>query len=237
MMSDSDLQGEATLWLIAAGVSLVIALGLVMRRWRKVRALLNVKSDEVRKLDRRGVVAERLEERHWIEVFRATLERARRDFEPGESAVARAVATALVEAEKAGDALASLVREAALRALTGGDLGSVLLRTDSGLLVYALAIPARADDPRALNRCPAFADGWARHAETIRHAIADARSPRMLGLAYCLDPEARDGTLAVAYDEDGLRVATAPLADGAATQAGSAVAGRYEFSLANTCNH
>jgi hypothetical protein len=225
------IDGEYIVWIVLAAVSLALAVVYACARWADVRPLMDVKSDALRKLERRGGMEESLEEQGWDRTFRATLERARRDFEQGGSDVSRGVAAAIGEVEEAAGLLSGLVRRAAMRALSRGDLGSVLVRIDPGLVVYALAIPARADDVRALRRCTAFADGWSAHVEAVRRAAAGAKPPRLLGLGYCLDPQGGAGALVVSYEDEGRRVATAPLADG--TSAASGPAGRYDFRLAD----
>jgi hypothetical protein len=231
VMDESQFAAEQVGWITLALISLGVAVTYALRRLRALRPLMDVKADAVQKLERTGVVGERLSEAHWNAMFRTTLERARQGFERADDEVSRAVALALADAEKEGGGLAGVVRRAALRAIAGGDIGSVLVRLDPDLLVYALAIPARVDDPRALKRCAALAEGWPAHAEALRRAVSSTNEPRLLGLAYCLDPEAREGTLAVAYEEAGYRVVTSPLADEAG--AASEPSGRYDFVLAS----
>jgi hypothetical protein len=122
----------------------------------------------------------------------------------------------------------------ALRAVSSGQLASVLVRVDPGLLVYALAVPGRADDPRAIRRCSSLADGWKAHAQKVRRAAAAAggQTPALLGLAYCFDPEAEGCTLAVAYEGEGQSLVSAPLADGSLP--GSETVGRYHFSVSDS---
>jgi hypothetical protein len=115
-----------------------------------------------------------------------------------------------------------------LRAMTEGDLQSALVRLDNAL-VYFLVFPGRPEDRRTLRRHPAIADGWPAHAASVRAAAGLGQSP-MIALLYFLGLDARDGTLAVAYEGDDTRRFPPELAE----PSGGALNGpglTYDFAL------
>jgi hypothetical protein len=232
-MDEFSLTGEQILWILFAVASLVVAFFYCQNRWQAFRPMLEVKSEAVQKLTRPGLLQRQFAEKRWNEVFLTTLDRARQGFENVEGEAAAAVASALNEVERARSSLANLIRPVALQAVSSGELSSVVVRVDPGLLVYALAVPGRADDPRAIRRCSSLADGWKAHAQKVRRAASTPeQTPALLGLAYCFDPEAEGCTLAVAFEGNGQSLVSAPLADG--SLAGSETVGRYHFSVSDS---
>jgi hypothetical protein len=191
-----------------------------MLRYRLFRPL-----ESLANLSRPSRVATRLSSGRWGAAFRDALERSRSEFAGEGNAVAAAVLEAV---EKNGEALESIAKEVALRAMTEGNLQSALVRLDSAL-VYFLMFPGRHEDRRTLRRYPTIADGWPAHAASVRAAAGVGKSP-MIALLYFLGLDARDGTLVVAYEGDDTRRFPPELAEppGGALSAPSLT---YHFAL------
>jgi hypothetical protein len=193
--------------------------------WGILRYRLFRPPEGLSNLSRPSRVATRLSSGRWDAAFHNTLERSRRDFEGEGNAVAAAVLGTIANG---GEVLGSIVKEIALRAMTEGDLQSALVRLDNAL-VYFLVFPGRHEDRRTLRRHPAIADGWPAHAASVRAAAGLGQSP-MIALLYFLGLDARDGTLAVAYEGDDTRRFPPELAE----PSGGALNGpglTYDFAL------
>jgi hypothetical protein len=228
--------GGADLRLLIVFFALIAfaATGVILHsrnEWKMLRHSLFRKPGDLVKMERPGRVAGHLEPGRWGAAFRETLERARRDFEGDEGRAAKAALDVVKTAEAE---VAPLVREVALRALTTGELQSILVGLD-GVTVYALAFPGRHEDRRSFRRHESLSEGWPAHAAAVRRATAGAGAPRpLIALLYFLGLDARDGALLLAYEGDEGRLFPAELAEGP----GGPVAARtgpswtYEFALA-----
>jgi hypothetical protein len=226
--------GQLVTLLVFLGLVALAAAGVILHarsEWRALRHVLFKPDEEQAGLSRPSRVAERLAPDRWGEVFRATLAEARRDLGAAPAGAAGAALEAVCQAE---EALAPRVREVALRAMTGGEPRSTVVRLGA-VTVYALVVPGRQEDRRALRRHEALAGGWPAHAAAVRRAAAEGAgtAPPLVALIYYLGLDARDGTLLLAYEGDDGRWFPEELAGvGAPAEAPAGPVRAYGFALA-----
>lgn len=183
-----------------------------------------------------GVIGPRLDTKAWARSFEAGVEELRRGLDAEGSEPCRAASAAIGRAMTSdGASIAEVARGAAIDALRGGELQSVLARL-GGLLFYVLVVPSARPEPKALVQHAALADGWAGHARRVAAgspALAGAKLP-VLSLILFVRPDASEVALVAGYDDGERRVWPGPLlAAGEARRVeGRVYPDHHEFNLA-----
>lgn len=182
-----------------------------------------------------GVIGPRLDAKAWARSFEGGVADLRRGLDADGSEPCRAASAAIgrVMAE-GGAAIAEIARGAAIDALRGGALRSVLARLE-GLLLYVLVVPSARPEPKALVQHAPLTDGWAGHARRVvagSPALAGAKLP-VLSLILFVRPDASEVTLVAGYDDGQRRVWPGPLlAAGEARRVeGRVYPDHHEFNL------
>jgi hypothetical protein len=184
------------------------------RRWIKLRLTLAARPGAIAERERPGLLAENLAPERWEKSVGITLKGVEAALLADGSPIAAKAATALREVIPLPAPLAAITQQAAAAAIESGELQSRLIPTKP-TAVYALVCPARHAHVRLLRKHPAFADGWPEYAAQVWRALAEnGAQTDVLFLLFFLGPDARDGTLAVAFEADDGRLATAELVDG-----------------------
>ena len=210
-----------TVTYILSGVGAVLVFGAVFwyarKQWIKLRPKLDAKSGAAAERERPGFLAENLAAERWDRSVEITLKGVESALLADGSPISAKAAAALREVTPLPAAVAAITRQAATAAVESGELQSRLLST-TPTAVYALVCPARHAHVRLLRKHPAFADGWLEYAAQLRRGLGRKGSPPdVLCLLFFIGPDARDGTLAVAYESADGRLATAELVDGDAS--------------------
>jgi hypothetical protein len=184
------------------------------KRWIKLRPTLAARPGAVAERERPGLLAENLAQERWEKSVGITLKGVEAALLTDGSAIAAKAATALREVTPLPPTLAAITQQAAATAIESGELQTRLIATKP-TAVFTLVCPARHAHVRLLRKHPAFADGWLEYAAQLRRGLAENGSQTdVLFLLFFLGPDARDGTLAVAFEADDGRLATAELLDG-----------------------
>jgi hypothetical protein len=232
-MEGTAIGGEDLKDLIVLIAAIAFAMtGVILHsrnEWKLLRHTLFRKPGGLAKMERPGRVAGHLDPGRWDAVFRETMERARADLERDDEGAAKEGLDVLKAAEAE---VAPLVREVALRAMTTGELQSIVIGLD-GVTVYALAFPGRHEDRRSFRRHQSLSEGWPAHAAAVRRASAGASAaPPLIGLLYFLGLDARDGALLLAYEGDEGHLFPAELAEvtGGSVPARTGPSWTYEFA-------
>jgi hypothetical protein len=197
-------------WPVAV-VLILLVIWFARVKWLRIRPQVNAPPAGSPERVKPGHAAEHLDPARWADVFGRALKRAEAALAADPSPVAARTADALRATGPMQAALAEATRAAAWAAVTTGELETRLV-ADGRTAVYALVFPDKHAHARLICRHPALADGWLDHAARVRAGLAaDGAAPDLLCLLFFLGPDARDGTLAVAYEADDGRLAAAEL--------------------------
>ncbi len=198
----------------AAALVFIVVFWFARRRWLKLRPTIGARSGVVTERDRPGFLAENLAAERWEKSLAITLKGAESALLADGSPISAKASAAIREVVPLTTTLAAITRQAATSAIESGEVQTRLLSTSS-TTIFALVCPSRHAHVRLLRKSAAFADGWLEYAAQLQRGLdKNGSRPDVLCLLLFLSPDARDGSLAIAFDTAEGRLATAELVDG-----------------------